>query len=206
MTAAAVAAYDRRMLTARAWLEPDVARRIDAIAAQAAELAPASVAQRLHDLVERNRAIHGVECINLNPASNVMNPRAEAMLSAGLGTRASLGYPGAKYETGLEAIEEIEVIAAELAAEVFGASHVELRVPSGAIANLSAFIATCSPGDAIVAPPPAIGGHVTHHGAGAAGLYGLEIVPAPVSPRGYTVDVDALAALAARVRPRLITI
>jgi glycine hydroxymethyltransferase len=194
------------MLSPRAWLEPDVARRIDAIAAQAADMAPATVAQRLHDLVDRNRVIHGVECINLNPASNVMNPRAEAMLSAGLGTRASLGYPGAKYEMGLEAIEEIEVIAAELAADVFGASHVELRVPSGAIANLYGFIATCSPGDAIIAPAPAIGGHVTHHRSGAAGLYGLDVVLAPVSQRGYTVDVDALAALAARVRPRLITI
>ena len=42
-----------------------------------------------------------------------MNPRAEALLASGLGARPSLGYPGDKYETGLEAIEEIEVIAAD---------------------------------------------------------------------------------------------
>ncbi len=191
---------------ARAWLPPDAARRVDAIAAQAAEMTPVTAAERLRELVDRNRAIHSVECINLNPASNVMSPSAEAMLGAGLGTRASLGYPGAKYETGLEAIEEIEVIAAELAAEVFGASYVEVRVASGALANLYGFIATCSPGDAIIAPPPAIGGHVTHHPSGAAGLYGLNILHAPISRRNYTVDVDALAALATRVRPRLITI
>jgi glycine hydroxymethyltransferase len=192
------------MLTARPWLPPEVARRVGALAAQAAEMTPATAAQRLHELVDRNRAIHGVECLNLNPASNVMNPRAEALLAAGLGTRASLGYPGAKYETGLEAIEELEVLAAELAAEVFAARYVELRVPSGAIANLYGFIATCSPGDRIITPPPAIGGHVTHHAAGAAGLYGLDIVHAPT--RGYTLDADALAALAARVRPRMITV
>jgi glycine hydroxymethyltransferase len=58
----------------------------------------------------------------------------------------------------------------------------------------------------IIAPPPAIGGHVTHHGAGAAGLYGLRTVPAPVDADRYTVDVPALAELAARERPRLITI
>lgn len=194
------------MLTARPWLPPDAARRVDAITAQTSELAPANVAARLRDLADRNHAIHSVECINLNPASNVMNPHAEAMLSAGLGTRASLGYPGEKYETGLEAIEEIEVIAASLAAQVFDARFAEVRVPSGAIANLYGFIATCAPGDTIIAPPAAIGGHITHHAPGAAGLYGLNIVPAPVSPRGYTVDVDALAALATRVRPRLITI
>jgi glycine/serine hydroxymethyltransferase len=53
------------------------------------------------------------------------------VLAQGLGTRASLGYPGDKYEMGLEAIERIEIIAAELAAEVFGARFVEIRVPSG---------------------------------------------------------------------------
>src|SRR5688572_26743644 len=67
-------------------------------------------------LAEENRRIHDVESVNLNPASNIMNPKAEALLAAGLGTRASLGYPGDKYEMGLEAVERIEIIAAELAA------------------------------------------------------------------------------------------
>jgi glycine hydroxymethyltransferase len=107
---------------------------------------------------------------------------------------------------GLEAIEQIEVIAAELAAEVFGARHAEIRVPSGAIANLYAFMATCEPGDTVIAPPPAIGGHVTHHGGGSAGMYRLRTIPAPVDTGGYTVDVDALRALAHEQRPRLITI
>jgi glycine hydroxymethyltransferase len=135
-----------------------------------------------------------------------MNPRAEAALSAGLGSRPSLGYPGDKYEMGLEAIEEIEVIAAELCAEVFGALHAEIRVASGAMANLYGFMATCRPGDAIIAPPASIGGHVTHHGAGCAGLYGLETHAAPVDADGYTLDVAALAAQARSVRPKLITV
>ena len=124
----------------------------------------------------------------------------------GRGSRPSLGYPGDKYETGLEAIEEIEVIAAGLAAQVFGARYAEIRTPSGAIANLMGFMATCQPGDTIIAPPAAIGGHVTHHGPGCAGLYGLRIIEAPVATDGYTVDVDALRALAHETRPRLITL
>jgi glycine hydroxymethyltransferase len=59
---------------------------------------------------------------------------------------------------GLEAVEQIEVVAAELAAEVFGARFAEIRVPSGAIANLYVFMATAAPGDPIIAPSPAIGG------------------------------------------------
>ena len=75
---------------------------------------------------------------------------------------------------GLEAIEQIEVMAAELACEIFGARYAEIRVPSGSIANLYAFMATCKPGDAIIAPPQSIGGHITHHEPGAAGLYRLK--------------------------------
>ncbi len=166
----------------------------------------AGVDRELHRLVAENHRIHDVDCVNLNPATNVMNPKAEALLSAGLGSRPSLGYPGEKYETGLEAIEQIEIIAAELVAEVFSAGFAEVRVPSGAIANLYAFMATCRPGDTIIVPPPAIGGHVTHQAAGAAGLYGLTTVSAPVRPDGYTVDVDALRTLAEQIRPTLITI
>ena len=107
---------------------------------------------------------------------------------------------------GLEAIEEIEVITAELAAEVFGAKYAEIRVGSGAMANLYGFMALTRPGDAIIAPPPAVGGHVTHHAAGCAGLYGLITHPAPVNADGYTIDIAALHALALKVRPKLITI
>jgi glycine hydroxymethyltransferase len=63
------------------------------------------ISRQLHDLVEENRRIHDIESINLDPATNVMNPQAEALLSSGLGSRPSLGRPGSKYETGLEAIE-----------------------------------------------------------------------------------------------------
>jgi glycine hydroxymethyltransferase len=164
------------------------------------------IRDRIEAAARRNRSIHEAETINLNPATNTMNPRAEALLSAGLGHRPSLGYAGDKYEMGLEAIEEIEVLCAALAAEIFAARFVEFRVGSGALANLYAFMATAKPGDAIIVTPPEIGGHVTHHAAGAAGLYGLVPHAAPVDADGFTVDVEGLAALARRIRPKLITI
>jgi len=98
------------------------------------------------------------------------------------------------------------VIAAELAAQVFQARYAEVRVGSGALANLYVFMATCKPGDVIIAPPAEIGGHVTHHGAGAAGLYGLRTVSAPVLADGYSVDIPALARLAQEIKPKLITL
>lgn len=192
-------------LSPRPWVPAPCEALVQRIAGETA--APSDrVAARIEDLIRRNQHIHDAECFNLNPATNVMNPAAEAALSRGLGSRPSLGYPGDKYEMGLEAIEEIEVIAAELAAEVFGATHAEIRIGSGALANLYAFMALARPGDVIIAPPPAVGGHVTHHAAGCAGLYGLVTHPAPVNADGYSVDLPALADLALRVRPRVITI
>ncbi|MFD1541970.1 serine hydroxymethyltransferase [Nonomuraea guangzhouensis] len=194
------------MTRPRPWVPAPTERLVqETVEALAGQTATETLGE-IDRLVRWNDRIHNVECVNLNPATNVMNPQAEALLSAGLGTRASLGYAGEKYEMGLEAIERIEIIAAELAAQVFGAGFAEVRVGSGALANLYAFMATCRPGDTIIAPPASIGGHVTHHAEGAAGLYGLTTVPAPVAGDGYTVDLPALAELAERLRPPLITI
>ncbi|HEY4333249.1 MAG TPA: aminotransferase class I/II-fold pyridoxal phosphate-dependent enzyme [Ilumatobacteraceae bacterium] len=190
----------------RSWL-PTVARAREAqILEETAGLDATGLESSITALIERNRVVHELECVNLNPATNVMNPRAEAALASGLGSRPSLGYAGAKYEMGLEAIEEIEVIAADLACRVFGARYAEIRVGSGALANLYAFMATCTPGDAIIVPPATIGGHVTHRDQGAAGLYGLTIHEAPINPGQFTIDIDGLRSLAHQVRPSLITI
>ena len=190
---------------ARGWLPAVPQQREAAIRDSIATLSGADTVDLVESLIARNREIHEVECINLNPATNVMNPRAEAALSAGLGSRPSLGYAGEKYEMGLEAIEEIEVIAAELACRLFDARFAEIRVGSGALANLYAFMATCRPGDSIIVPPATVGGHITHRPAGAAGLYGLDIHECPIDARRFTIDLVGLAELAARVRPRLIT-
>lgn len=194
------------MLKHRNWVPGGCEDFVRDMAKSVAGMDVDSIEREIDRLAGENRVIHEHDCVNLNPATNAMNPKAEALLAAGLGSRPSLGYPGDKYEMGLEAIEKIEVIAAELAAEVFGAGFAEIRVASGAMANLYAFMATAKPGDKIIVPPPEIGGHVTHHGAGVAGLYGLKILAAPVNAAGYTVDLDGMRDLALAQRPKLITI
>jgi glycine hydroxymethyltransferase len=67
-------------------------------------------------------------------------------------------------------------------------------------------MAVAQPGDCIIAPPPSIGGHVTHHRDGAAGRYGLKVHLAAVDPQTYSVDLNSLRADARRLNPKLITI
>ena len=193
-------------LASRPWVPAGCETYIQELAAATSRQSVAETEAAIQAAIGENRTIHDADCVNLNPATNVMNPKAEAALASGLGSRPSLGYPGDKYEMGLEGVEKVEVIAAELAAEIFGARYAEIRVPSGAIANLYAFMVAAKPGDCIIAPPPSIGGHVTHHLAGCAGLYGVETHAAPVDPKGYTMDVAELRKLAHRVRPKMITI
>jgi glycine hydroxymethyltransferase len=194
------------MLQRRSWV-PDACETYIQSLARSTRLQDAGAIEReIDSLVRANRSIHERDAVNLNPATNVMNPKAEAVLAQGLGSRPSLGYPGDKYEMGREAIEKIEVIAAELAAEIFGARFAEIRVASGAMANLYVFMATAKPGDPIIVPPAAIGGHITHHEAGAAGLYGLRVQAATADPAGYSVDLDRLRDQALAQRPKLITI
>ncbi len=189
----------------RKWVPSAQEQYVQSIARRAAAADPDAILALVDELTSLNTTIYD-DCVQLNPAANVMNPRAEAALAAGLGSRPSLGYPGDKYEMGLEAVEQIEVIAAQLACDVFGADFAEVRVGSGALANLYTFMACCQPGDSIIVPPASIGGHVTHNDAGAAGLYGLDIHEAPIDAERYTVDVEALREMARRVRPTLISI
>src|SRR4029078_5174816 len=151
-------------LQRRSWVPESCEDLVQKLAAATAASDAYALESRIQALAREMREINEALCVNLNPATNVMNPKAEALLASGLGTRVSLGYHGDKYEmgldavaqieviadalhseSGLEAVEQIEVIAAELAAEIFGARFAEIRVQSGAMANLYAFMTTCSP-------------------------------------------------------------
>ncbi|MGE3740789.1 MAG: serine hydroxymethyltransferase [Geminicoccaceae bacterium] len=193
-------------LAYRSWVPARSEEFVQSLAAETSRNDSARIAAAIERGITLNATIHNSDCINLNPATNVMIPKAEAALASGLGSRPTLRYPGDLYELGLVGVETVVVIAAELAAEVFGARYAEIRVASGAIANLYAFMLAAKAGDRVIVPPPTIGGHVTHHAAGCAGRYGLEIHAFPVDADRYTVDLAGLRAQARELRPALITI
>lgn len=191
----------------KSWLPADCATVIAGIESALASLSdPAAIEARLMRLIDGHERHMDRESIGLNAGTNVMNPRAAALLARSLGNRPSLGYPGDKYEMGMEYAEEIEVIAEDLAKRLFAAPFAEIRVGSGALANLYSFMATAKPGDSIMAFGGEMGGHVTHHDAGAAGLYGLVTHPVPHDAGRMTVDLDRLRADARRIKPKLITV
>jgi glycine hydroxymethyltransferase len=197
---------DTRTDPSKPWLPAECRQVVEAAEAELLAGDLDAIDARLHGLVDAHERHMDVESIGLNAGTNVMNPRAAAMLGRSLGNRPSLGYPGDKYEMGMEFAERIEVVAEALVRRLFKAPYAEIRVGSGALANLYVFMATCAPGDRILAFPPEMGGHVTHHRAGAAGLYGLEVHPVPFDAARMAIDLDRLRDEARRLRPRLITV
>lgn len=191
--------YDRRP-----WLTQAEATRVDGLLGLFESLSPEQAVAQITAYARRSDVRYDDESIVLYAGTNVMDPKARALLASSLGSRPSLGQPGGKYETGLEDAEAIETGCMTLARRVFGAPYVEFRVASGSLANLYAYMALAKPGDTILALPTSAGGHATHREMGAAGLYGLRIVDIPWDAERMVVDVAGLAEVARRERPRII--
>ena len=64
------------VLKHRDWVPAHCEDRVQQIAADTRRLDSGSVADRIEALAAENRVIHEKQCFNLNPATNVMNPRA----------------------------------------------------------------------------------------------------------------------------------
>ena len=59
----------------RSWVPLQTEEFIQSLAQGFSTCQPEVLELELQHLIERSRAIHDQECINLNPATNVMNPR-----------------------------------------------------------------------------------------------------------------------------------
>src|SRR5205823_2718524 len=65
----------------------------------------------------------------------------------------SMGYPGDKYQAGLEPLDVIEVAVAQTVADVMGARFAEVRPTSATLANLAVYTALAQPGQTIAVLP-----------------------------------------------------
>ncbi|MBI2256401.1 MAG: aminotransferase class I/II-fold pyridoxal phosphate-dependent enzyme [Proteobacteria bacterium] len=193
-------------VTSNNWLPAEVATFIARHEARYGAMPLLALDGELDRLVTDHERLVDCDCINLYAGTNIPNPRATALLGSTLGSRPNLGAPGAKYNKGMVHAEQLEIMLSMLLKKLFKADFVEHRVGSGSLANLYAYMATCKPGDAIMAFSDAAAGHPTHHEIGAAGLYGLKVHEVPFDTAKMDVNVDALRDVAKRIRPRLIIV
>jgi glycine hydroxymethyltransferase len=114
------------------------------------------------------------------------------------------GYPGKRYYGGCEIVDIAENLAISRAKELFGAEHVNVQPHSGSQANMAVYFALLKPGDTVLGPNLAHGGHLT---AGSPMNFSgrlYNIVPYGVSKDTERIDMDQVRDLARAHRPKLI--
>lgn len=150
---------------------------------------------------ELDRQRRGVELI----ASE--NFTSQAVLDA-MGTcltnKYAEGYPGRRYYGGCEVVDEIETLAINRIKELFGAVWANVQPHSGAQANAAVFLACLQPGDKILGFDLSHGGHLSH--GSHVNFSGKVYNPAfyGVEPHTGLIDMDKVADIAERERPKLI--
>jgi len=114
------------------------------------------------------------------------------------------GYPGNRYYHGCEAADRAEQLAIERAKSIFGAEHANVQPHSGTSANIAVYLAALRPGETIMGMDLSHGGHLSHgRKANYSGIH-FNVVSYTVDERTELLDMDAVAELARRAKPKLI--
>ena len=114
------------------------------------------------------------------------------------------GYPGRRYYGGCEVVDRAEELAIARARELFGAEHVNVQPHSGSQANMAVYFTLLKPGDTVLAPNLAHGGHLT---AGSPMSFSgklYAIVPYGVRKDTERIDLDQVRDLARQHHPKLV--
>jgi glycine hydroxymethyltransferase len=158
--------------------------------------------------VERNEQWRGRECVNLLAPEALVSPTVQRLLSAEVGQRAAEGHIGPvnRWFAGTRHIDEIEALCVELLKRLFGARYAEHRLVASMIGNMAVYAALTEVGDTIMSIAQPVGGHSSNRVDGPAGFRGLTIVDVPFDPVELEVDLDAFAAEAQRLQPKLVAL
>src|SRR3989442_10078014 len=114
------------------------------------------------------------------------------------------GYPGRRYYGGCEHVDTAEELARERAKELFGAEHVNVQPHSGSQANMAVYFTVLQPGETILGPNLAHGGHLTMGSPVNFSGKLYRVVPYGVRREDERIDFDQVRDLAREHRPKLI--
>jgi glycine hydroxymethyltransferase len=163
-----------------------------------AEVDP-DVAKVLHE--EARRQHRNLELI---ASENFVSEAVLEATGSVLTNKYAEGYPGRRYYGGCEVVDVVEDLAIARAKELFGAEHVNVQPHSGAQANMAVYFTLLKPGDVVLGPNLAHGGHLT---AGSPVNYSgkfYSVVAYGVRRDTERIDLDQVRDLAKEHRPKLL--
>lgn len=169
-------------------------------------LDPAGVIDTVWKALDAHTTQFDDDGIVLYAGTNVLSPAARAAHLPSVSSRPSMGWPGEKYQVGLEHLDTLEVLAPLLVADLMEGQFAEVRLQSATFANLAVYTTFAQPGDTIAVLPEAAGGHASHHAQGVPGVRGLSVVDLPYDPDVLDIDYTRLPSFLREHRPKIVVI
>ncbi|MBI4273463.1 MAG: serine hydroxymethyltransferase [Rhizobiales bacterium] len=114
------------------------------------------------------------------------------------------GYPGKRYYGGCEFVDIAETLAIDRAKKLFGCHFANVQPNSGSQMNQAVFLALMNPGDTFLGLDLAAGGHLTHGSPVNMSGKWFKVAPYGVRRDDHHVDMDDVARIARRAKPKLI--
>jgi glycine hydroxymethyltransferase len=144
--------------------------------------------------------------LRLIASENYTSPAVLAALGSTMNNKYAEGYPGRRYYGGCEWVDIVEELAIARAKELFGADHANVQPHAGAQANMAVFGAFLEPrsDEKVLGLVLAHGGHLTHGSpVNVSGMW-FEFGGYEVDRETEQLDMDHVADLARKHRPRVI--
>ncbi|MCX6744978.1 MAG: serine hydroxymethyltransferase, partial [Candidatus Parcubacteria bacterium] len=137
-------------------------------------------------------------------SENYASPAVLEAMGTVLSNKYAEGYPGKRYYSGNQIIDQIESLAISRAEKLFGADHANVQPHSGSQANQAVYLALLNPGDRILAMDLASGGHLSHGAkVNQAGKF-YDVYFYGVAKETQLINYDDVLQLAKLHKPKLI--
>jgi len=144
------------------------------------------------------------DAINLIASENIAPREIREAMASVLANKYAEGYPGKRYYSGCQFVDEIETIAIERAKNLFGAEHANVQSHAGSQANMAVYFSILKPGETVLGMQLSSGGHLTHgHPINFSGML-YNFVSYGVNQETETIDYDEVEKLALEHKPKLI--
>jgi glycine hydroxymethyltransferase len=155
-------------------------------------------------MIIREEELRQEEGLELIASENRASRAVMAAQGSVLTNKYAEGYPLKRYYGGCTVVDRAETLAIDRARELFKAEYANVQPHSGSTANMGAYFAVIKPGDTVLAMDLSHGGHLTHGSPVSFSGRLFNFVHYGLSRETEMIDMDEVADLAQRHRPKLI--
>src|SRR5690349_6194914 len=150
---------------------------------------------------ETRRQAEGLELI---ASENFVSRAVLEAMGSTLTNKYAEGYPGKRYYSGCEIVDQAENLAIERIKKLFAAPYANVQPHSGSQANMGVYFSVLEPGDTILSMNLAHGGHLTHGSPVNFSGKLYKIIPYGVRKDDGRIDYEEVAKLALEHKPKMI--